>query len=393
MNTYIEWKNYSSSFFWEDILSIPLASIKEKYKEIKEKIDLSIKNFNWEWTDDYALIKLKLDKSTFLLEMVRYYFHNNVSYEAIKNYNESTLIFEDILQSFQTSNLLKDDEIAYTLQIWYLLTKTSEFLSAYELDINIVNDINDLALYYFDDAINQNPEREKSLVIKLAACEIMWKNDEVLRCHYDLLSLNPDFLNNYKEYGEIDEDWKITDLDIDRLIIENKAISKVDWIIFKMSSVWAVMWIQPIPFLDYFLLIPLQTYMIIQIWKVYWIKMDVNMSKALLFQLVSILWFEYIKTHLILWFMKIWLPFVAWYINIPLYFALIYWMWKAINAYFYYKSKNSEISNEELRLLFKENRFKWLEIWKKSKDEVKRVWRNLKWKTLETIWSLTWSNK
>ena len=157
-----------------------------------------------------------------------------------------------------------------------------------------------------------------------------------------------------------------------------KQQKEINDLIFKISAIWALISTQPIPLIDIYNLLALQIYLLIEISKKYWIKLSITESKDILFNIIWIIWANYIVWQSIIWISKIGLPVIWGYLIIPLTFSITYWAWKVINTYMYYKSKNLILEEKYIKEIFSENLTKWKEIWKKEKDNIIEIWKKNK---------------
>lgn len=153
---------------------------------------------------------------------------------------------------------------------------------------------------------------------------------------------------------------------------------KIEKLIFKVSSIWALISVQPIPLLDIYNLLALQIYLLKEISKIYEIDLTKEESKKILFKIIWIIWINYFIGQSVIWLSKIGLPFIWWYLIMPITFWLTYWSWKVINSYMYYQSIDLVLEDKEIRELFIDNIAKWKEIWKKEKDNIIKIWRKNK---------------
>ncbi len=155
--------------------------------------------------------------------------------------------------------------------------------------------------------------------------------------------------------------------------MDYEKIKEVDKVVFNYSAMSAVIAFQPLPFADYFIFTPIHIYMIIRIGELYGMKLNVDIAKAILFQILGILWYDYVSKQVVIGLYKIWLPFLAGYIVLPLTFSLTYWVGKVVNIYFFYKSRNIDVSKEHLKEIFNDKRMSWLSIAQNNKDIIKKV--------------------
>ena len=119
------------------------------------------------------------------------------------------------------------------------------------------------------------------------------------------------------------KEWKIKSKNINEILITEdlkKIVNEIDESIFKFSSVAAILWIQPIPFLDSYSVLPFHMYLLKEIaWK-YWIKLNKEESKEILTTILWSIWSSYIISQSVVWITKIWLVWFGWYLMVPLTF-------------------------------------------------------------------------
>jgi len=187
--------------------------------------------------------------------------------------------------------------------------------------------------------------------------------------------------------------WKNKEENINEILLTNDfkdKIKNIDESIFKYSSVAAILWIQPIPFIDGYSVVPLHLYMLKEISNSYWIKISTEESKEVLTTLLWSIWWSYILSQWIVWISKVWLLWIWWYVMIPLNFALTFSIWKILSYYFYKKSQWVKATNNELKELFKYSIKSGKGIAKKEKNEIIKTWKQYKsiitWKVSDIKW-------
>ncbi len=181
---------------------------------------------------------------------------------------------------------------------------------------------------------------------------------------YSIIFNENDTINNEKK----ENSFMITD-DV------SDSIKNIDSTIFKFASVAAVLWIQPVPFLDVYAILPLHLYLLNQIAKEYWIKLNKSDSKEII---TTVMWSvsgSYLLSQWVVWISKIWLLWFWWYLMISLNFALTYAIWKILSYYLYKKSRWIKSTNKELNNLFKYSITNWKNIAKKDKNKIIIIWK------------------
>lgn len=184
------------------------------------------------------------------------------------------------------------------------------------------------------------------------------------------------------------KNWEIKEKNInDFLLTEDlkQRINEIDDTIFKFSSVAAILWIQPIPFLDVYSVLPFHIYLLKEIAKKYSIEINTKESKEILTTVIWSIWSSYILSQSVVWLSKIWMIWFWWYIMMPLNFGLTYAMWKILSMYFYQKSQWAKATNSEIKELFKYSIKSWKDIAKKDTNKIKEVWKKYKDSLIKTI--------
>lgn len=177
------------------------------------------------------------------------------------------------------------------------------------------------------------------------------------------------------------KEWKIKSKNINDLLItqdSKKQIKEIDDLIFKFASVTAILWLQPIPFLDSYSVLPFHVYLLREIAKKYSIELNKEEAKEILTTIIWSIWTSYILSQSVVWLSKIWLIWFAWYLMIPVNFALTYAIWKILSYYFYIKSQWVKATNKELQTLFNYSIKSWKQIAKKDKNKIIETWKKYK---------------
>ncbi len=151
------------------------------------------------------------------------------------------------------------------------------------------------------------------------------------------------------------------------------APKKIEDIIFKISSVTAIVSIQPVPFLDIYSSVPLHMYMVKSIGNEYGINLSMTDIKELLGTIWVGLWGAYALGQWFLGLSKIGLPVVGWYIAVPFSFWFTYALWKTISTYFYYRSQNTTITEADISEIFKNSKKDAIKKWKKEKKKILEI--------------------
>ena len=162
-------------------------------------------------------------------------------------------------------------------------------------------------------------------------------------------------------------------------------IENIDNLIFKFASVAAILWMQPVPFLDIYALLPLHLYLLSQISKEYWIELSKDESKEIISTIMGSIAWGYLLSHWVVAVSKIGLFLIWWYLVVPLNFALTYSIWKVLSFYLYKKSKWVKSTNSELNMLFKYSITSWKTIAKNEKKNIISIWKKYKNDLLKVI--------
>ena len=184
------------------------------------------------------------------------------------------------------------------------------------------------------------------------------------------------------------KNWEIKEKNINDFLLTDdfkQRINEIDNTIFKFSSVAAILWIQPIPFLDVYSVLPFHIYLLKEIAKKYSIEINTTESKEIITTVIWSIWSSYILSQSIVWLSKIWMIWFWGYIMIPLNFGLTYAMWKILSMYFYQKSQWVKATNYEIKELFKYSINSWKNIAKKDKNQIKEIWKKYKDSFLKKI--------
>lgn len=158
----------------------------------------------------------------------------------------------------------------------------------------------------------------------------------------------------------------------------------IDDIIFKSSSISAVLWIQPIPFFDIYSSITIYIYMLKKIATEYKIELDKAQIKEILVTIFTAIWWVLAINQTINWIWKIWLIWIAWFLLVPLNFWTTYWIWKIMNRYFYNNTKNINFANVEIKDLFLSGKDYGIKYAKENKKEILKTWKEFKKDFIET---------
>lgn len=146
-----------------------------------------------------------------------------------------------------------------------------------------------------------------------------------------------------------------------------KKINEADELIFNCSSVSALLWLQPIPFLDTYNLIPVHIYMLMKIAHIYWEELDTKSAFSLFKKIISGVWAWYFSMQWTVWLTKILIPWVAGILTIPINFSITYSLWKIFSKYYYYESFWVAFTNKDIIEIFKDKREVWKQLAKTQK--------------------------
>ena len=177
----------------------------------------------------------------------------------------------------------------------------------------------------------------------------------------------------YKEEDIISlQKWTLQRLDLNTWYTSEyqQKVKEADEVIFTAASVWALLGIQPIPFLDTFNLVPIHAYMLIRIAKIYGHNLDIHEAIELTKKMIAGIWLSYLALQWAIWASKIFMPFIAGYVTIPLNFSTTYSLWKIFSSYYYHTIYGIAFSNSEMKDLFADKRVWGSNFWKKNKEQI-----------------------
>ncbi len=157
-----------------------------------------------------------------------------------------------------------------------------------------------------------------------------------------------------------------------------KSNEHIESSVFQVSSIAAIISLQPIPFLDAYWVVFLHIYLARLIAKEYKIELSKEEIKDVLATIFSSIGWAYGISQILSGVTKIWLPIVWWYLIMPLNFALTYWIWKVLNYYFYNKSIQQLTSTSDIKDVFVSSQKQGIEIWRKKKKEILSEWKKYK---------------
>ena len=162
------------------------------------------------------------------------------------------------------------------------------------------------------------------------------------------------------------------------LNINIERTNKIDKLIFNISSVAFIITLQPVPFLDNYVLALLHLFLLKEIAFVYWIELSKEQTKEILSLIFLSIWGSYTTNQVVTWVWKVILPILWWYLLAPTNFALTYWIWKVFANYFYYKSQKQILNKTEIKEIFLWTKDKWSQLVKKQKNDVLETWKKYK---------------
>lgn len=157
-----------------------------------------------------------------------------------------------------------------------------------------------------------------------------------------------------------------------------KKNDHIDSTIFQVSSIAAIISLQPVPFFDIYSAVFLHIYLAKEISKEYDMELSKDEIKESLTLIFWSIGWAYWLSQVLSWVAKIWVPVLWWYLVMPMNFALTFWIWKVLNYYFYNKSVKNSPTNTDIRDVFLSSRKQWLNIWKKQKNKILSEWKKYK---------------
>ncbi len=273
-------------------------------------------------------------------------------------------------------------------------------LNLYKLELRISIDYGDLEREinlnwedFFWEAVNVSSRlQNKTPENKIFITSNVHRNVEQIRNIYSLYLWKTTFkwvlyeidiyeiIYNSNQINLLKE-GKLKHKDINEFLLTDDLkwkIKDIDDTIFKFSAVAAIIWIQPIPFLDIYSVLPFHLYLLNEIAKKYNIKLTIKESKEIMTTIIWSVWSSYLLSQSIVWISKIWMIWVGWYLMMPLNFAMTFSIWKIISFYFYKKSQWVKATNSEMKELFKYSIKSGKDIAKKDKNKIMEIWTKYK---------------
>ncbi len=162
-----------------------------------------------------------------------------------------------------------------------------------------------------------------------------------------------------KEFFEIEQNNELSDDE------------KVNKIITNTSIVCAAVAIQPIPLADIFILTPIQAFMGYKIAQIRKVNLKEESSLDVLKYIGGVVGAGYVAQQTAIGLYKIGLPGIGGFMSIPLVGGLTFGIGKAMDLYFNKTVNGEDISQEEIKLAFKEGKKHGSKI--NTKDVKKRV--------------------
>ena len=281
------------------------------------------------------------------------------------------------LYNSDKSIILHKLEVKISLDYWTLSKKQTNLWVDYFWDtVNLASRVlsktieNKIFLTdkFYNEVSNNTTNYQFSFIWKTVFKWILYEVwvYEVLFSQEDIVN----FKNN--NYQKVD----FYDTLVDEKI--KKRVKNIDELIFRYACLNAILWIQPIPFLDIYSSVPVYIFLIKNIAKEYNIKIETSEIKDILWVVFSSIWWAFLTTQLIVWVSKIWLIWVWGFIIIPLNFWVSYAIWKIINRYFYSKIKNIEFTNNDIKELFISTKDIQSKYAKNHKKEIIEKWKLFK---------------
>lgn len=155
-------------------------------------------------------------------------------------------------------------------------------------------------------------------------------------------------------------------------------INETDGIIFNCACVSALLWVQPIPFLDNFSAIPLYIYMLTKISSMYGEELTTNTAFEFTKKVIAAIWITYLSLYASIGMSKIILPWLWGYAVIPINFAITYALGKVFSMHYYSKNFWVQLSNREMKALFTDKRMAGKSLAQKQKDAILEKGREFK---------------
>lgn len=353
--------------FFSDLKDFTLKTSLLTQKQINKILDdqenIFIKNlskYNWEliktiWDSYMVFFASTIDALNYAVEIQK----------EVNLYNSDKSI------------ILHKLEVKISLDYWTLSKKQTNLWVDYFWDtVNLASRVlsktieNKIFLTdkFYNEVSNNTTNYQFSFIWKTVFKWILYEVwvYEVLFSQEDIVN----FKNN--NYQKVD----FYDTLVDEKI--KKRVKNIDELIFRYACINAILWIQPIPFLDIYSSVPVYIFLIKNIAKEYNIKIETSEIKDILWVVFSSIWWAFLTTQLIVWVSKIWLIWVWVFIIIPLNFWVSYAIWKIINRYFYSKIKNIEFTNNDIKELFISTKDIQSKYAKNHKKEIIEKWKLFK---------------
>jgi uncharacterized protein (DUF697 family) len=144
-------------------------------------------------------------------------------------------------------------------------------------------------------------------------------------------------------------------------------VKKVDKLVLRFAGICGAVAVQPIPFMDIFILTPIQLYMGTLIAEARGYKFSMS---GIYKEILGVLGLSFLAQQTAIGLYKLGLPFIGGFMTIPLVFILTYAIGKVMDFYFVSKTQGKTLTKDDLKNFFKQARKDTKKNF--SKDEIKK---------------------
>ena len=146
---------------------------------------------------------------------------------------------------------------------------------------------------------------------------------------------------------------------------------KVSRIINYTAAACAAIAIQPIPFADFFILTPIQAYMGTRLAAIYGIKIKEQKATEIVKQIGGTVGLGVLAQQLVIGAYKTVIPFLGAVTTIPLVYGMTFAIGKVMQCYFKARSEGRELTDREMKNIWKESFKKGKKQGEANKDSIK----------------------
>jgi len=152
---------------------------------------------------------------------------------------------------------------------------------------------------------------------------------------------------------------------------------KVSQIIKVFSGICAAVAVQPIPFADFFILVPIQAVMGTRIAAIYQISVTERKVTTIIKRMFSLIGMGLLAQQAVIGAYKF-IPYLGVITTIPIVFGLTYAIGKVMDYYFYEKAEGRSISKETIEKLWHREKEKGRAIGKKNRNAIEEKAEEIK---------------